>query len=50
VVGVAVVGVGLLGEAMPLTTAVAVVGVVLAVAAAGAALWQPRRVSSATAS
>jgi hypothetical protein len=50
VVGVAVVGVGLLGEAVSLTTAVAVVGVVLAVAAAFAALWQPRRVSSATAS
>jgi hypothetical protein len=44
------VGVGLLGEAMRLTGAVVVVGVVLAVAAAGAAVWQLLRVSSATAS
>jgi MFS family permease len=50
VVGASVVGVGLLGEATTLTGAVGVVGVLLAVAAAGAALWQLRRVRSATAS
>jgi len=49
-VGGAVVGVGLLGEAMALTSAVGVVGVVLAAAAAGAAVWQLVPVSSATAS
>lgn len=49
-VGAAVVGVGLLGEAMALTRAVAVVGVVLAVAAAGAAVSQRLRLRSATAS
>jgi hypothetical protein len=41
---------GLLGVAMTLTGAVGVVGAVLAVAAAGAAVWQRLRVSSATAS
>ena len=48
-VGGAVVGVGLLGLAMALTGAVGVVGVVLAVAAAGVAAWQIR-VRSAIAS
>jgi hypothetical protein len=41
------VGIGLLGEAVAFTTAVAVVGVVLAVSAAAATVWQ---VKSATAS
>jgi len=48
-VGAAVVGVGLLGLAMALTGAVGVVGVVLAVAAAGVAVWQVK-VRSANAS
>jgi hypothetical protein len=39
-VGGAVVGVGLLGEALSLTTAVGAVGLVLAAAAACAAAWQ----------
>jgi len=46
-VGGAVVGVGLLGEAVPLTTAVGAVGLVLATAAAGVAVWQARVRASA---
>ena len=41
-VGGAVVGVGLLGDAVSLTTAVGAVGLVLAAAAAGVAAWQAR--------
>jgi MFS family permease len=46
-VGGAVVGVGVLGEAVSLTTAVATVGLVLAVAAACVAAWQARVRASA---
>jgi hypothetical protein len=45
-VGGAVVGVGLLGEAVSLTIAVAAVGLVLAVAAACVAAWQARAASA----
>jgi MFS family permease len=41
-VGASVTGVGLLGEAVAFTTAVSVVGAVLAVAAAATAVWQLR--------
>ena len=41
-VGGAVVGVGLLGDAVSLTTAVGAVGLVLAAAAAGVAAWPAR--------
>jgi MFS family permease len=48
-VGGAVVGVGLLDEAVPLTTAVGGIGLVLAVAAACVAVWQVRVRTAASA-